>query len=72
MSKTRPYHDEVCTLTHAANESNLARTTIISAIDAGWIRKFPTADGTAMVRLDDVLAYADNRPNTGPVPRALK
>ena len=66
MSQKRPYHDELSTLTSAANEAGLARTTLISAIAAGYVTSYPTADGTPLVRLADVQAYADNRPAPGP------
>jgi hypothetical protein len=66
MSAKRPYHDELSTLTAASAAAGLARTTLISAIAAGSVKAYPTADGTPLVRLADVKAYANNRPNPGP------
>jgi hypothetical protein len=65
MSKKRPYHDELSTLSAASTEAGLARTTLISAIAAGYVTAYPTAEGTPLVRLADVKAYAADRPAPG-------
>lgn len=66
MSKARPYFDELTTVTGAARESGIARTTLIHAIHAEALKAFRTTDGTPLVRMSDVEAYANNRPQKGP------
>lgn len=62
--KPPPLH-QLYRLATAATETGVARSTIMTAADAGHIESYRTACGLTLVTLPDVLAYKNNPPATG-------
>jgi len=62
---------EYATVTGAARELGLVRTTLLSAIARGEVEPVTLADGMRIVRLDDVNAWAKVIRKRGPKPGNL-